>query len=95
MAESMTRYASKTDLYRDQFVGIISHDLRSPLSAITAGAALLAASANDRRQAIVAARIVNSAQRMERMIDDLLDLTRPSRRRHGPKAGEDESIGSI
>ena len=77
LAESMTRYAMKTDLYRDQFVGILSHDLRSPLSAISAGAALLAASANDdQRQARVAARILNSAQRMERMIGDLLDLTR-------------------
>jgi signal transduction histidine kinase len=77
LTESMTRYAAKTDLYRDQFIGILSHDLRSPLSAITAGAALLAASANDdQRQARVAARILNSAQRMERMIGDLLDLTR-------------------
>jgi hypothetical protein len=77
LAESMTRYAAKTDLYRDQFIGILSHDLRSPLSAITAGAALLAASANDdQRQGRVAARILNSAQRMERMIADLLDLTR-------------------
>lgn len=77
LTESMTRYAAKTDLYRDQFVGILSHDLRSPLSAITAGAALMAASANtDQRQARVAARILSSAQRMERMIGDLLDLTR-------------------
>ena len=77
LAESMTRYAAKTDLYRDQFIGILSHDLRSPLSAITAGAALLAASSSDdQRQARVAARILNSAQRMERMIGDLLDLTR-------------------
>lgn len=77
LTESMTRYAAKTDLYRDQFIGILSHDLRSPLSAITAGAALMAASASDdQRQARVAARILNSAQRMERMIGDLLDLTR-------------------
>jgi signal transduction histidine kinase len=77
LTESMTRYAAKTDLYRDQFIGILSHDLRSPLSAITAGAALMAASANeDQRQARIAARILNSAQRMERMIADLLDLTR-------------------
>lgn len=77
LTESMTRYAAKTDLYRDQFIGILGHDLRSPLSAITAGAALLAASANDdHRQARVAARILNSAQRMGRMIGDLLDLTR-------------------
>lgn len=77
LTESMTRYAAKTDLYRDQFIGILSHDLRSPLSAITAGAALLAASANDdQRQGRIAARILNSAQRMERMIGDLLDFTR-------------------
>ena len=77
LTESMTRYAAKTDLYRDQFIGILSHDLRSPLGAITAGAALLAASANDdKRQARVAGRILNSAQRMARMIGDLLDLTR-------------------
>jgi hypothetical protein len=77
LTESMTRYAAKTDLYRDQFVGILSHDLRSPLSAITAGAALLAASANDdQRQARVAAQVLTSAHRMGRMIGDLLDLTR-------------------
>jgi hypothetical protein len=34
----MTRYSAQTDLYRDQFIGILSHDLRSPLGAITAGA---------------------------------------------------------
>ena len=37
----------------------------------------MAASANhDQRHARVAARILNSAQRMERMIGDLLDLAR-------------------
>jgi signal transduction histidine kinase len=75
LSESATRYSAQTNLYRDQFVGILGHDLRSPLSAITAGAALLARGA-DQRQASVAARILNSAQRMARMIDDLLDLTR-------------------
>lgn len=77
LTESMTRYSAQTDLYRDQFVGILSHDLRNPLAAITAGAALLAhAAEDDQRQARVASRILNSAQRMERMIADLLDLTR-------------------
>ena len=42
-----------------------------------AGAALLAhAAADDQRQARIAARILNSAHRMERLIADLLDLTR-------------------
>lgn len=77
LTESMTRYSAQTDLYRDQFIGILGHDLRSPLGAITAGAALLVRAAEgDQRQARLAARILNSAQRMERMIADLLDLTR-------------------
>lgn len=77
LTESTIRYSAQTDLYRDQFVGMLSHDLRTPLGAITAGAALLAHAAEDgQRQARVATRILSSAQRMERMIADLLDLTR-------------------
>jgi signal transduction histidine kinase len=77
MTESMDRFAVQTDLFRDQFVGVLSHDLRTPLGAVTAGAALLAAfEDNPERRARVVTRIMNSAQRMERMIGDLLDLTR-------------------
>jgi signal transduction histidine kinase len=77
LTESMTRYSAKTDRFRDQFVGMVSHDLRNPLGAITAGAALLAASAHaDKQQAGIAGRILDSAQRMQRMIADLLDVTR-------------------
>ena len=77
LTESMIHYSAQTDVYRDQFIGILSHDLRSPLGAIIAGAALLSRAAEaDQRQARVAARILSSAQRMERMIADLLDLTR-------------------
>jgi signal transduction histidine kinase len=77
MTESMTRFAVQTDQFRDQFVGILSHDLRTPLGAITAGAALLALPEdNAQRRSSVVTRIMTSAQRMERMIGDLLDVTR-------------------
>jgi signal transduction histidine kinase len=77
MTESMDRFAAQTDLFRDQFIGVLSHDLRNPLGAVTASAALLAVPEdNPERRARVVARIMNSAQRMERMIGDLLDLTR-------------------
>ena len=76
LTASMTRFTAQTDVYRDQFIGILSHDLRTPLGAITTGAALLAVPEdNPERRARVAATILNSAQRMERMIGDLLDLT--------------------
>ena len=74
---SITSYGAKTDLYRDQFVGILAHDLRNPLSAIRMGATVLTMTAeNDQRQARVASNILRSAGRMGRMIDDVLDFTR-------------------
>ena len=76
LTESMDRFTVQTDQFRDQFVGILSHDLRTPLGAITAGAALLALPEdNPQRRSWVVTRIMSSAQRMERMIRDLLDVT--------------------
>jgi len=76
LTESMARYSATTTRYRDQFVGILGHDLRNPLSAITAGATLLTMTADsDQRSANVASRILRSAHRMRRLIDDLLDFT--------------------
>jgi signal transduction histidine kinase len=77
LTESMNRFAMETDLFRDQFIGVLSHDLRTPLAAITTAAALLGAPEDDpQRRSRVVRRIMSSAQRMERMIADLLDLTR-------------------
>lgn len=75
MTESMDRFARLTDRFRDQLIGVLSHDLRTPLGAVTAGAALLAIPEdNPERRLRVVPRILNSAQRMERMIADLRDL---------------------
>ena len=78
LTASIVRFAASVDLYRDQFIGILSHDLRTPLSAITAGAALLAMAGEGDPQRIVrvGTRMLNSAQRMNRLITDVLDLTR-------------------
>jgi signal transduction histidine kinase len=77
LTASMNRFAIRTDLFRDQFVGVLSHDLRTPLGAIAAGLVALGMTENkpDTRELIIS-RMSNSAKRMERMIRDLLDLTR-------------------
>jgi signal transduction histidine kinase len=76
LTESMEQFAKKADLFRDQFIGVLSHDLRGPLGAVIAGAALLAVPEdNPQRRGRVVTRMMRSAQRMERMIGDLLDLT--------------------
>jgi signal transduction histidine kinase len=62
--------------FRERFIGILGHDLRSPLTAISASAALLQRMPDLSAPAQVAtARIASSADRMGRMIRDLLDFT--------------------
>ncbi|NPC49324.1 response regulator [Corallococcus exiguus] len=63
--------------FRERFLGIVGHDLRNPLSSIRMGASFLVASeqlppALER----TASRIINSTDRMTRMITELLDFTR-------------------
>ncbi len=59
----------------EQLVGIVSHDLRSPLNAILLGTALLEKSADPAMVARVVGRLGSSARRANRLIDDLLDFT--------------------
>ena len=76
LTASMARYADRVELLRSQFIGILGHDLRTPLGAIVTGAALLAAPEDHpERRLRVTSRILGSARRMQRMIADLLDLT--------------------
>ncbi len=61
---------------RDQFIGILGHDLRSPLSAVKMAAYLLEHSGPTVRSTELAARISRSALRMEEMIESLLLFAR-------------------
>jgi signal transduction histidine kinase len=63
--------------FRDMFAGILGHDLRNPLTSITFASALLL-KRDDLPDAVTKTmrRIATSADRMARMISDLLDVTR-------------------
>ena len=62
---------------REQFVFTLSHDLRTPLTTILAAAQLLAHHPEKLDLiATVPNRIIRSAHRADRMIQDLLDVTR-------------------
>jgi signal transduction histidine kinase len=77
LTAATTRYMERMECYRDQFLGILGHDLRNPIGAVTMGAStLLRTPEIDPRTARIATRILNSARRMERLVSDLLDLTR-------------------
>ena len=70
------RDAKEATVSRDQVLGTVAHDLRSPLNAITLGATRLQQSivSDDVSRRLVES-IVRSAKRMARLIDDLLDVT--------------------
>jgi signal transduction histidine kinase len=62
--------------FEQQLIGIVSHDLRNPINAITLAAhALLRREELDARATKSASRILSSAERATRMIRDLLDFT--------------------
>lgn len=62
---------------RDDMVAIVSHDLRSPLNAVLAGASLLLdVPLPDEKRREQYRSIQRSAERMERLTRDLLDITR-------------------
>ncbi len=62
-------------LLAEQMVGIVSHDLRNPLSAIQMGAQLLARRELMPNQLRVVGHIATAANRAQRLIEDLLDFT--------------------
>jgi PAS domain S-box-containing protein len=63
--------------FRERFLGIVGHDLRGPLNSIHLSASALAdAPALSERDRKMAQRIVSSAERMVRMIVELLDFAR-------------------
>jgi PAS domain S-box-containing protein len=67
----------KQEELREQLIGIVGHDLRTPLSSIVMGAGMMlkrgTLSENDAK---TMARIARSADRMAKIISQLLDFTR-------------------
>ncbi|WP_240356176.1 PAS domain S-box protein [Myxococcus eversor] len=62
--------------FEQLLIGIVGHDLRNPLSAITmASTTLLRRDTLDERQRKVIDRILSSAERATRMLRDVLDFT--------------------
>jgi sigma-B regulation protein RsbU (phosphoserine phosphatase) len=66
----------ETAEFRERLIGIVSHDLRNPISAVLLGANLLLGRGDlDERTSRTVARIQSAAERAARMIRDLLDYT--------------------
>ncbi len=66
----------RLETIRRDFVANVSHELKTPLTAIAGYAETLAAESSESQAAGFAQTIVENAHRMQRLVDDLLDLSR-------------------
>ncbi|MBY0355453.1 MAG: sensor histidine kinase [Rickettsiales bacterium] len=77
LAESVSHYTLKVSQSKDLFIGILSHDLRTPLHVITMSAELQAnIGTMDEKQRMLSQQILESTARITKIVGDLLDVTR-------------------
>jgi signal transduction histidine kinase len=76
IAESVSHYASEVERWRNMFLGVLGHDLRSPLSAILMTSQMLGQMPLDAPVALAAQRLIRSGERMRELLDSLLAFNR-------------------
>ena len=69
----------EADNARDAFLGVLSHELRTPITSIYAGAELLARRITDESTRELAAGVADEANRLHRLVENLLVLSRVER----------------
>lgn len=76
IAESVTHYDAEVERWRNVFLGVLGHDLRSPLGAIVMTSQMIASMAVDAPIASAAQRLIRSGERMRQLLDKLLVYNR-------------------
>ena len=78
VAETVPAYEQRDARYRDRFLAMLGHDLRNPLNSILLSATSLAAAEGplNEKQLTTVSRIASSAQRLNHMVNDILDFAR-------------------
>jgi len=100
LAESVARYELMVKQTQNMFLAILGHDLRNPLGTVVTGSSFLMQALDiPPKYILVATRMFNSARRMSKLINDLLDFTRthlgpgiPIRVRQGSLAAVCEEV---
>lgn len=83
LAESVSHYTQKVSYSKDLFLGILSHDLATPLNVVSMSAQLMLnigaldkKQTLDERQTMLVKQIYESTSRITKIVSDLLDVTR-------------------
>ena len=67
----------ETSALREQFIAVLGHDLRNPLSGIAGGVEMMMREGmSDERRAVVGQMVLSSVGRMAGLIDDVMDFAR-------------------
>ena len=76
LTESIARYTALRDRSRELFLGILGHDLRTPLGVVmTSAQFLLNSKALTDTQSNVVSRMLRSGARIKGLVSDLVDVT--------------------
>jgi two-component system, sensor histidine kinase len=76
-AQVSRQRAEKESRAKDEFMAILAHELRNPLSAISAAAEILQSERCDRNSGTQAAAVIaRQSRQLSRLVDDLLDVAR-------------------
>ncbi|MFA8340290.1 ATP-binding protein [Burkholderia cenocepacia] len=76
LAESIAFFTVQVEKVRDLFLGMLGHDLRTPLQTIQITASHLAVFKAGEEVSEAAARLIRSGRRMQGLLDDLYDFNR-------------------
>ncbi|CAB3802952.1 sensor histidine kinase [Pararobbsia alpina] len=76
IAESVGYFSAQVDQARNLLLGMLGHDMRSPLQTIQMTASYLAALNAGDKVSEAASRLVRSGARMQALLDDMLDFNR-------------------
>jgi signal transduction histidine kinase len=79
----------EAELARDAFIGILSHELRTPITSIFAGAVLLARGVDESTARDVADGMLDDAVRLRAIVEDVLVLSRVE---HGADLARDDAV---
>ncbi|CAB3760051.1 sensor histidine kinase [Paraburkholderia humisilvae] len=76
IAESISYFSAHVDQARNLLLGMLGHDMRSPLQTIRITAAYLAALNAGEKVSSAASRLIRSGVRMQALLDDMVDYNR-------------------
>lgn len=76
VAESVGHFHAQSERARNLFLGVLGHDMRTPLHAIVATGSYLAALNAGEQVTAAAKRLISSGEAMRTLLDDLVDFNR-------------------